>query len=196
MRALQPLRELGRPLADISQAMPFTVVQSAFDGFFPRGQIRSYWKSLYLADLSDEAIDVMVGMARERPAGRSPFELVYFDVFPMGGAVGRVDPAATAFGERSAKYLVAVDGNWTDAADDADSVAWVRRTWSEVNASFGTGATYLNFSDATRETDPRGTAASANRRRLARIKAAYDPENVFHRNNNILPAAGADSSPS
>jgi FAD/FMN-containing dehydrogenase len=189
-KALQPLRELGTPLADISQPMPFTVVQSAFDGFFPRGQLQAYWKSLYLTEFSGDAIDVIVERAQVRPAGRSEFELVYWDIFPMGGAVNRVDPAATAFSERSAPYLVAVDANWTDPADNADNIAWVRQSSSELDARFGTGSTYLNFSggeDGRRDVGVENALAS-NLRRLAEIKATYDPDNFFRRNNNIAPA--------
>ena len=69
MNALQPLRELATPLADISQPMPYTVVQSAFDGFFPRGQLQAYWKSSYVGDLSDEAIDLIVDRGERRAAG-------------------------------------------------------------------------------------------------------------------------------
>ncbi len=189
--ALQPLRELGTPLADISQPMPFRDVQSAFDGFFPRGGLQSYWKSLYLADLPDQATALIAQRTLDRPAGRSSFELVYLDLYPMGGAVNRVDPAATAFGERSAPYLLAVDGNWTDPADNAEGIAWVRETWSELDARFGTGSTYLNFSGRADEpTDSAvGGALAKNLRRLAEIKATYDPDNFFRRNNNILPVS-------
>ena len=140
MEALQPLRELGTPLADISQPMPFTVVQSAFDGFFQRGQMQSYWKSLYVAELTDDAIDFVVEKAEQRPPGRSDFEFVYLDIQPMGGAISRIAAEDTAFGERSAPYLLAVDGNWTDPAETAENVAWVRQTWNEIDARFGTGA--------------------------------------------------------
>lgn len=190
MKLVQPLRELGTPLADISEPMPFTVVQSAFDGFFPRGQLQSYWKSTYLTELSDGAIDSIVERAQERPAGRSDFELVYYDIFPMGGAVNRVDPEATAFSERSAAYLVSLDGNWSDPAESEGQVAWVREGWSAL-AELGTGSTYLNFSGRADERIDLGVddALGRNLRRLADIKAVYDPGNFFHRNNNIAPAS-------
>src|SRR5919106_775216 len=111
MKELQVLRELATPLADISQPMPFVAVQGAFDGFFPRGQLHAYWKSLYARELPDETIDRIVQRAKDRPAGRSEFELAYLDVYPMGGAVSRVAPEATSFGERSAPYLVSLGGN-------------------------------------------------------------------------------------
>jgi FAD/FMN-containing dehydrogenase len=190
MKVLHPLRELGSPLADISEPMPFTVVQCAFDGFFPRGQLQSYWKSLYLTELADDAIDLVVEKAEQRPPGASPYELVYLDIQPMGGAINRVAAEDTAFGERSAAYLLAIDGNWTDPDENADNVAWVRQTWSEIDAKFGTGSTYLNFSGRVDELPDAGVddALAKNLRRLAEVKATYDPDNLFRRNNNILPA--------
>jgi FAD/FMN-containing dehydrogenase len=191
MKALQPLRELGAPLADISEPMPYAIVQSAFDGFFPRGGVQGYWKSLYLRELSDDAIDLIVQKGVERPSGASEYELVYLDILPMSGAVNRVEPAATAFAERSAPYLVSVDANWTDSAENATNIAWVREAWSDIDGRFGTGATYLNFSG--RDGEPAGAgvdeALAGNLRRLAEIKATYDPDNFFRRNNNIQPAS-------
>ena len=190
MTALQPLRELGAtPLADISQPMPFTAVQTAFDGFFPRGRLQSYWKSTYLDALPDAAIDAMVSRAHARPAGPSELELAYFDIFPMGGAVNRVDPGATAFSERAASYLVAIDGNWSDPDDNADQIRWVREAWTEVRA-FGRGSTYLNFTGRTEERTDAGVgdALGRNLARLAEVKATYDPDNLFRRNDNVAPA--------
>jgi hypothetical protein len=160
MDVLQPLRELGTPLADISQPMPFTMVQSAFDGFFPHGQLQSYWKSLYLPELSDEAIDLIAQKAQERPA-----PLALLDVYIMGGAVNRVASEDTAFSERSAPYMVAVLGNWSDAGDNAENIAWVRQTWSEIGA-FGTGSTLPQLHRSRRREDRR------RRRRRARSEPA------------------------
>ncbi|MGH3065455.1 MAG: FAD-binding oxidoreductase, partial [Gaiellaceae bacterium] len=192
MNVLQPLRELATPLADISQPMPFTVVQSAFDGFFPRGELRAYWKSVYVRDLSDEAIELIVQRGQDRFAARSAFELAWLDVYPMGGAVNRVDSAATAFSERSAPYLVSIGANWTDPSENDEQIAWVRESWSELDGRFGTGSVYLNFlgrEDEAMDSSVEGAHAT-NLRRLAEIKAVYDPENFFRRNNNIVPARG------
>jgi FAD/FMN-containing dehydrogenase len=190
MTALLPLRELGTPLADISQPMPFTVVQSAFDGFFPRGQLQGYWKSLYLREFSDEAIDLTVHKTQKRPKGGSDFEFVYADFVPMGGAVNRVDPEETAFSERSAPWLVAVDANWTNSADNANNIAWVRQSVSELE-QYGTGTTYLNFTGLKEEPLDTGVdeMLGRNLQRLAEVKKSYDPDNFFRRNNNIAPAA-------
>lgn len=191
MGVLQPLRELATPLADISQPMPFTVVQSAFDGFFPRGELQAYWTSLYVNDFSDEAIELIVQRGQKRSAGRSAFELAWLDVYPMGGAVNRVDPAATAFSERSAPYLVSIGANWTDPSENDEQVAWVRESRTKLDERFGTGSLYLNFlgrDDEATNASVAGAHAS-NLRRLAEIKAVYDPDNFFRRNHNIVPAA-------
>lgn len=190
MRAIQPLRELGTPLADISQPMPFTFVQSAFDAFFPSGRLQSYWKSTYLEKLSDDAIDAIASRAQERPAVKAPLDSFYLDLLPMGGAVGRVHPEDTAFSARTSPYLLAVDGNWTDPGSNSGNISWVRETWGEMDSRFGEGSTYLNFSGSAAEhPDARPEDAFAqNLRRLVELKAVYDPDNFFRRNNNILPA--------
>ncbi len=185
MSVMQPLRELATPLADISQPMPFTVVQSAFDGFFPRGELRTYWKSTSASELSDGLIDLCAAKAQERPA-----PLVTVVVWLTGGQVNRVGEDESAFGERSAAYLLSIEGSWNDPADDDKVVSWVRETWSQI-AEFGTGSTYLNFTGIDDETSQTGVDAAfgAKLERLAKIKAKYDPDNFFHRNNNIVPAA-------
>jgi len=184
MKVLQPLRELGTHIVDLSQPMPFTAVQTAFDPLFPRNQLRAYWKSQYLDELSDGAIDLMATKAAERPA---PLTLV--NMFHMGGAIADVGPEDTAFSERSSPYMVSIDGMWTDAADDADNVAWVRSTW-DAFSEFGTGGVYLNFTGLDDEAPSAGvdSAFGRNLSRLGKAKAAYDPDNFFRLNNNIAPA--------
>jgi hypothetical protein len=183
MRVMQPLRDLGPALADISQPMPYVAVQSAFDPFFPRGKLHAYWKSQYLDELTDGAIDLIAAKAAERPA---PMTLV--NTFHMGGAIARVDPEETAFAERTPPFMISIDGMWSDPADSAANMAWVRSTWDELR-SFGTGSVYLNFMGRD-ETLSAGvdSAFGRNLRRLATIKATYDPQNFFRINNNIAPA--------
>ena len=184
MRVLDPLRRLGTPLADLSQPTPFTAVQSGFDPLFPRNELRAYWKSQYADGLSDAAIDAVAARANDRP---HPMTLV--NVFQMGGAIAEVDPEATAFATRSAPYMFSIDGLWTDAADDAANVDWVRSTWNELR-EFGTGDVYLNFTGLSDEAASAGvdSAFGRNMRKLAAVKAKYDPDNFFRLNNNIMPA--------
>jgi hypothetical protein len=184
MKVMQPLRELGTMLMDMSQPMPFTAVQTSFDPFFPRNQLQAYWKSQYLEELSDEAIDVIAAKAQDRPA---PLTLV--NTFHMGGAIAKVHPEDTAFSEREWPFMISIDGMWADPADNEANVAWVRSAWNEVK-EFGTGGVYLNFTGLADEELTAGvdSALGRNLRRLAEVKAKYDPDNFFRVNNNILPA--------
>ncbi|HEU0086867.1 MAG TPA: FAD-binding protein [Pseudonocardiaceae bacterium] len=184
MQVLAPLRQLGTPVFDMSQPMPYTMVQSGFDPLFPRNTLRAYWKSQYLGELSDDAIDVIAGRALDRP---TPLTLV--NTLHMGGAIGAVGPEQTAFAERSAPFMVSIDGHWHDPAADQLTIGWVRSAWESVKP-FGTGAVYLNFTGLADEPRQTGVddALGRNLRRLAEIKATYDPENFFRCNNNILPA--------
>jgi FAD/FMN-containing dehydrogenase len=185
MGVMQPLRELGTPLADISQPMPFTVVQSAFDGFFPMGKLHSYWKAQHLPSLPDEAIAVIADRAKQRP---SPLTLVA--TFQMGGAINRVGPTETAYAERSAPWMSSIDGNWENAADTTANIAWVRESFRKI-APYSNGMTYTSFTGQADETASTLTANAygANLDRLRRIKAHYDPHNFFRLNPNVEPAS-------
>ena len=185
MTVLQPLRELGSPLFDMSGPTPFTAVQAGFDPLFPRNQLQAYWKSQYLDELPDAAIDLIAAQALGRP---SPLTLV--NTFHMGGAVAAVDPEATAFAERAAPFMVSIDGNWTDADQNDDMIAWVRGAWDDIR-KFGNGSVYLNFTGRADEAPSAGvySALGRNLERLTAIKATYDPDNFFRLNDNITPAS-------
>ena len=184
MKVMQPLRGLGTPLADISQPMPFSMVQTAFDPLFPMGKLQSYWKAQNLADLPDKAIEVIATRANQRP---SPLTLVV--TFQMGGAINRVGPTETAYAERSAPWMSSIDGNWENPADNGTNIAWVRESFRQI-APYSTGTTYTNFTGQAEETAGALTASAygANMNRLRRIKAQYDPDNFFRLNPNIPPA--------
>lgn len=184
MRIIQPLREIGTPLVDISGPLPFVAVQAAFDEFFQRGTLRSYWKSTFVESLTDPILDIIIDRAQHRPHDR-----VFVVTFQMGGAINAVGPEETAYSERSANWMVSIDGNWTEAMDDDKVVNWVRDAWAAVHAH-GTGTTYLNFTGVSDESATIGveSAFGANLARLAKLKAEYDPTNLFRMNNNILPA--------
>ena len=183
MAVMQPLRGLATPLADISQPMPFTAVQTAFDPFFPMGKLQSYWKAQNLATLSDEAIDAIANRANNRP---SPLTLVV--TFHMGGAINKIGATETAYAERSALWMSSIDGNWENAADNEANIAWVRESFNRI-APYSTGITYTNFTGQADESTAAlsTTAYGANMSRLRRIKAHYDPGNFFRLNANIAP---------
>ena len=123
---MQPLRELGTALFDMSGPTPYVGVQTGFDPLFPRDTLRAYWKSQYLDELSDEAIDTIAAKAQDRPA---PLTLV--NTFAMGGAIARVGEEDTAFATRTSPYMVSIDGMWTEPGDDDANVAWVRSAWKD-----------------------------------------------------------------
>jgi FAD binding domain/Berberine and berberine like len=184
LKITEPLRQLGTPLFDMSGPTPFVGVQTGFDPLFPRGELRAYWKSQYLDELSEGAIETIAAKAQERPA---PMTLV--NVFAMGGAIAKVGPEETAFATREAPYMVSIDGLWSDAADDDANVAWTRSTWEAIK-EYGTGEVYLNFTGRADEAPSAGvdTALGRNLARLSEIKAKYDPDNFFRVNDNIKPA--------
>jgi hypothetical protein len=155
-----------------------------FDALFPLDTLRAYWKSQYVDELTDEAIDTIAAAAGDRPA---PLTLV--NTFHMGGAIARVGEEETAFHQRTSPYMVSIDGMWLDEADDDANIEWVRATWNAV-AEYGTGEVYLNFTGLADEEPQAGvdSAYGRNLARLAEIKAKYDPENFFRINNNVVPA--------
>jgi FAD/FMN-containing dehydrogenase len=183
MKVLQPLRELGTPLADISGPTPFAGVNSAFDPFFPMDTYQSYWKAQNLDTLPDEALAVIAAKADSRP---SPVTLAV--VFHMGGAINRVGAGDTAYSERSAQWMSSFDGNWENPNDNEANIAWVRDAFNQV-AQYGKGSTYTNFTGQADETTDAlaRNAYGENTARLRAIKKQYDPDNFFRINPNILP---------
>lgn len=121
--------------------MPFRLFQAVFDAFFPKGQLASYWRSIYLDELTDDLVDLIVRHGVQRS---SPLTIVHVPM--LGGAISRVAATATAFSHRGAPFMLSVDGNWVDPTETADHVAWVREVISQAEGLSGTGGTYLNFS--------------------------------------------------
>ncbi|MEV7007495.1 FAD-binding oxidoreductase [Streptosporangium sp. NPDC051022] len=181
---LRPVRHLGTPLADPSGPMPYRMFQSAFDFFFAKGALASYWKSLFLKELTGRAVDLIVGGGLART---TPQSMVHVPL--LGGAVSRVGPHDTAFGDRDARCMLSVDGNWVDHHGAADHVAWVRRTIGRAE-ELSTGGTYLNFDGEEPAKTPELVSAAfgENLRRLTELKGRYDPRNLFRLNANIPPA--------
>lgn len=184
-RVLQPLRELGTPVLDLSGIMPYTAAQRAYDPFFPEGELRYYWKSIYLESMSNEVIDMIATGAAERPSSRTLLSIRH-----LQGAISRVPADATAFGDRSAPFLLSIDTTWEEAEESAANVAWTRQFWSEMQR-FSQGGMYFNFPGFLEEGEDLLRASyGTNYDRLARLKAKYDPMNLLRMNQNIKPAEG------
>jgi FAD/FMN-containing dehydrogenase len=170
--------ELRAEVATVD-VVDFLDIQRAGDVEFGPG-LRSYVKAAFANELSDELATVL--MERGRSLG-SP--LTQVELLSMGGAIGRVGAADTAFPHRAAGWLLNVPASWTDPAETEREVAWVRETYAAM-APFASGGAYSNFMEAD---DPGGgdTAYGATLRRLQVVKAQWDPDNVFRLNQNILP---------
>lgn len=180
-RLLQPLRELATPLLDLSGSMPYAVLQSAFDPFYPKGRLY-YWKSTYIDTLNDEAIATMASLARIRPSFMSSITFWH-----LGGAMGRVGLAETAYGRRDAPYLFTAEASWEDPTTTEQNIAWARESLAAMQP-FSKGGSYLNFPGFGEEKEEMLRASyGGNYDRLVELKAKYDPGNLFRRNLNIPP---------
>jgi FAD/FMN-containing dehydrogenase len=180
--ALAPLRRFGPPVADTVQPMAYTAIQRMLDESFPPGR-QHYWKSSFLSELSNEAIEAMVARFLESP---SPLSAMLLE--PAGGAVARVAPDATAFAHRMGHLNLLILSQWTDQAEAERHIGWARGAWAAMQP-FADQAVYLNYMEAGTEGAARIKAAYlGNYERLTRIKAQYDPTNFFRGNQNIPPA--------
>jgi FAD/FMN-containing dehydrogenase len=184
-RVLDPLRKFGSPLVDMIGRMPYTSMQQMLDPAAPFG-LRSYWKSRFLRDLPDAAIDTFVQHAEKSTSPRSLAILEH-----AHGAVSRVPPDATAFPTRSDGFDLVLINLWNDAAEDARHIDWTRTFYAAMQP-WSAGTVYVNAMDQ----DDAGRVPEAyaqNLARLASVKAAYDPGNRFRRNQNIQPQAKASA---
>jgi FAD/FMN-containing dehydrogenase len=179
---VQPLRELGEPLIDLSGPWPWLGLQSGFDALYPKGGFY-YWKSRTAAELSEAAIEEIADFAARRP---SPLTDVV--IWHQGGAMSRVAEADTAYGGRDAAFLVTAEASWSDASLNDEAIAWARAFWDAMG-KHSTGGLYLNFAGLGEEKEALVKAGyGANYERLAELKAKYDPANLFRMNLNITPA--------
>jgi len=176
---VRQVREVADPIADLLGPMPYGVLQSLLDPLWPKG-IHAYFKATNLSGLDDGLVDRLRAVHLEAPGPQCEIH-----VHQMGGAVGRVADDATAFPERWMPYVVdAVTGYQDPAAGDA------HRDWSravvDAAGDATTGRAYVNF--LGEKEDARSAYGEAKYARLAALKDAYDPTNVFALNQNIAPS--------
>jgi hypothetical protein len=159
--------------------LSFVDLQTMADHEFPHGR-RYYTKSGYFKKLDDQDIRRMVEALTTIPSPASQIELSY-----LGGATGRISAGETAFGDRSSPFIVNLLGNWSDAADDAANVAWIRGLFAELRPSMTPGV-YVNFMSGD-EQDRVPEAYRERWDRLVDVKTHYDPNNFFRLNQNVQP---------
>ncbi len=179
-RILAPLRKLGKPVADIITRRPYTQMQSLLDATQPNGR-RYYWKSHYLSAIQPRAIDLAIDGLARMP---SPHSAVIF--FQLQGALNELPEDHCPAGNRDTAFVLNITSAWDSAADDAANQRWARELFDATRV-FSTGGTYVNFLNEDDGHDRIEEAyGQANLQRLARLKAQYDPGNLFRHTKNVL----------
>ena len=177
---LKPFRDVAPVVAEHVGPAPFPAMNSAFDALLPAG-LQHYWKANYAVEITDEAVDVHLEYGPLVPTMQSTVHL-----YPINGACHRVESDATAFGHRDASFAPVIAGMWDNPEDNEANTAWVR-DYADALAPHSEDGGYINFMAA----DDQGRAAAnygANYDRLVEVKMKYDPGNLFHMNQNIVPA--------
>lgn len=178
--AVRPLKQFGSPVMDALGPMPYAQINGMLDAAYPRGAL-NYWKSSFLARLSDEAIDTMIECFARCPTPMGQLLLEHFH-----GAATRVGVGDTAFPHRVDGYNLLVFSEWMEPAHTDRCIAWARETYAEMEPFVASGR-YVNYLGDDETGDPIAAAYGPNYQRLREIKTKYDPNNFFHMNQNIRP---------
>lgn len=178
-RATDRLKELGTVVMDALGPIPYCALNGMLDAGFPAGGLH-YWKSAFVPDLADAAIDMLVAAYETCPAPTSQILIENFQ-----GAASRVPVHETAYALRDTGFNVLVLGHWPDRAQGEETISWCRKTFAAIEPYAG-ARRYLNYMG---DDEAAGTQAAAaygpNLPRLRELKKKYDPQNVFHLNLNI-----------
>lgn len=178
---VRPLREAGEVLADLVGPMPYPALNSMFDDLYTPG-LYHYWKAGFVPTLTDGAIKAHAEHGPRVPSLHSTMHL-----YPQSGAIQRVGKTDTAYFHRDVEYVhnvVAID---MDAANMPRNMAWMRAYWDALQPHSDAGA-YVNFMMADEGQERVQATYGDNYERLSRVKRQYDPDNLFHINQNITPA--------
>jgi FAD/FMN-containing dehydrogenase len=178
-KLIAPLRAFGNAHGEHIGAQPYVQWQKAFDPLLTPGA-RNYWKSHNFTELADGALNSIIEFAGNLPSSQCE---IFIGL--IAGAPNRVAPGAMAYGHRDAKFVLNVHGRWDDAKDDQKCVKWAREFFN-ASAPYASAGAYVNFMTAE-ESERVAAAYGSNYARLVEIKRRYDPENVFHLNQNIKP---------
>jgi hypothetical protein len=174
---------IGNHRAVTKEVLSFGALQTLADSDFPHGR-RYYTKAGYFKTLNDESIAIMLEALATNPSVANEIELAY-----LGGAAARVAPGETAFGDRRAPFVLNLLGNWSDPADDAANISWIRDLFARLRPGMVPGV-YVNFMSGD-ENDRVPEAYRERWERLRAIKTIYDPGNFFRLNQNIPPLTAA-----
>jgi hypothetical protein len=181
-RLMAPLlKSLPPPIFNWMGEMPFPAINALFDPFFPKG-LQWYWKGDFVKSLPDEAIDTHIAQAAAAP---SDFSLMH--LYPIDGAVRRVASNATAWSARDATFNMVIAAIDPDPKNAEALKKWGRAYWKAVHP-FNMEGAYVNFMMDDEASNRVEATYGENYARLARVKATYDPRNLFKVNQNIKPA--------
>jgi FAD/FMN-containing dehydrogenase len=179
--ALQPIKKFGTPILDSIGPTSYEETNKMLDAGFPRGAL-NYWKSNFMSELSDQAIDTLISQFAACPSPMSGLLLEH-----IHGAATRVGVSETAFPHRREGYNFLVVSEWLDPAENGRNIAWARESYDVMRPSFTPGR-YVNYLGDDDGEDAVAAAYGPNYQRLRTLKAKYDPTNLFHLNQNIRPA--------
>jgi len=177
------IRAFGPPAVDFAGPIPFPALQSLFDALYPAG-LQWYWKADYFRELNDQAIGLHVKYGAQLPTMHSTMH-----IYPINGAAHKVGAGDTAFNFRDVNFAQVIVGVDPDPSQNARMIAWAKDYWLALHA-YSAGGAYLNMAMDEGE-DLVKASYGNNYARLAQIKSAYDPKNLFHMNQNIRPAQQA-----
>jgi hypothetical protein len=178
--AVKPIKAFGPPVMDAMGPITYCQQNGLLDPSLPKGAL-NYWKSHFLTELSDAAIDTMIEAFAKCPSPMSQIVVEHFH-----GAASRVPVSDTACTMRITGFNVVIISQWMDAKENDRHIAWGRDTYKALGPFLG-NMRYLNYFDLDEAGDPAAVAYGPNYARLRELKAKYDPENVFHVNINIKP---------
>jgi FAD/FMN-containing dehydrogenase len=182
-QALAPLRRFGPPAADAIQPMPYSAAQTMADFLWPPGSL-NYWRSGFLKEFSDAAIDTVLAFSATAPSPRTVVVIEHNG----HGVMSRVAADDTAFGYRNWPFNFLVTSIWTNPAETEANIAWTRE-FCDAMQPFLADAVYVNYLGDEGEERVRSAYSPATYARLAGLKQKYDPTNLFRLNQNIKPAA-------
>jgi FAD/FMN-containing dehydrogenase len=179
-KATAELRAIGKPIADVVGPSPFAGWQSAFDPLLTPGS-RNYWKSHDFIELADGFLDLLLEAVEQLPGPECEIFIGH-----LGKKVNEVPADATAYPHRDVNFVMNVHTRWSDPKEDAKCIAWARKLFDQ-SAPFATGGVYVNFMPEDEGQRVQKGAYGPNFDRLAKLKAKYDPTNLFRLNQNIAP---------
>ena len=180
LRLLEPLRAWGQPACDTISSGDFCTLQRSIDSGARHG-VGRYERSGYLAALTDEMLQDVLPRLEHVPSNECETSII-----TLGGRISEVGEQETAYSSRGAPFQYEVRTGWTDPADRPGLVAWTRDLWAALNRH-ATGGVYVNLVFDEGGDRVRTLYGAQKYERLARLKAAWDPGNVLHLNQNIAP---------